>query len=316
MVSKIKKIVVEEVYDGKRLDVYLSLIITDYSRSYLQKLIKNGLVKVNNLEIRVSKSSVSSNDLIIINWPKEKNSMELKAEEFKFTILYEDEELMVIDKPAGVVVHPAVGNREGTIVNALMGRDGNFAEKLAEENDDILAAQRPGIVHRLDKDTSGCLIIAKNVLSKKRLSEAFSNRTVKKTYFVVTYGSPKKNKDSLITLIGRHKVNRKKMAVVEKNGKEAITDYEIIKKGFIDNLKISLMKVNIQTGRTHQIRVHLAYLKSPVLGDTTYGGNQRINVERQMLHAGIISFPHPVSGKMITVTSQYPEDFQLILNQL
>jgi 23S rRNA pseudouridine1911/1915/1917 synthase len=316
MKEKVKKIIVDEVWSSKRLDLFLSSKISDYSRSYLQKLIKNSLVKVNDVIVKSPKTAVFENDYIEIDWPEEEVASELKSEKFNFDVLYEDEDLLVIDKPAGVVVHPAVGNREGTVVNALIGRDKEFAENLIEENDDILAAQRPGIVHRLDKDTSGCLIIAKNVISKNKLSAAFADRKIDKTYFTITYGCPKKNRDSITTLIGRSSVNRKKMAVVEKKGKEAITAYETEKKGQIGGFKVSLLKVNIHTGRTHQIRVHLAYLKSPVLGDETYGGNQKFRVKRQMLHAGIISFPHPRSGKTITVTSPYPEDFQKILNQL
>jgi 23S rRNA pseudouridine1911/1915/1917 synthase len=316
MLEEYKKFVVGAVENNKRLDVFLSLRITDYSRSYIQKLIKNGLVKINNRLEKTPKTSVFDGDVIDIDWPEEKHSAELKAEEFDFDILYEDEDVLVIDKPAGVVVHPAAGNWEGTVVNALVGRYQNFAKSLSDEADDILAAQRPGIVHRLDKDTSGCLIVAKNVLSKNKLSAAFANRKIVKTYFAVTYGCPKKNRDTIKTLIGRHSVNRQKMAVVLKNGKEAITDYVVEKKGAVNGHKVCLLKVNIHTGRTHQIRVHLAHLKSPVLGDDIYGGHQKVKAHRQMLHAGIISFPHPKTGETITVTSSFPEDFQQILNQL
>ncbi|MCF7792071.1 MAG: RluA family pseudouridine synthase [Victivallales bacterium] len=311
------KIMVPESCELKRLDAFLSSEFKEYSRTYIQKLIKNGFVAVNSKFIRIPKTSVSGGDCITVSWPNEVNKIELTAEEFKFDILFEDNNLLVIDKPPGVVVHPAAGNREGTVVNALLGRDEAFAEKLAVDSSDVTAALRPGIVHRLDKDTSGCLVIAKNIICKNRMSALFSERKVKKTYYALTYGVPEKDKGMIENLIGRHPVNRKKMAVVErKNGKKAVTVYEVIKKGCIDNIPTALLKVNILTGRTHQIRVHLASLKSPVLGDSTYGGNQKISVSRQMLHAGELTFSHPFTGKTLNIVSSFPEDFQKILTRL
>ena len=299
-----------------RLDLFLSMKISDYSRSYLQKLIKNGSVLLNDTVKKTPKTMVSSGDKISIDWPVEDNFEIPKGEDFSYTVLFEDEDLIVIDKPSGVVVHPAAGNRNGTIVNALIGRDDSFAENLADESNDILSRQRPGIVHRLDKDTSGCLVIAKNVLSKQRLSESFASREMKKTYSALTYGIPEKYTGEIKTLIGRHPVNRKKMAVVKENGKEAITLYKVDKTGKVGGISVSLLNVNILTGRTHQIRVHLAYIKSPVLGDKVYGGHQKINPPRQMLHARKIAFSHPMTGKIVSITCPYPEDFQSYLNLL
>ncbi len=298
-----------------RLDIFLSSNIHDYSRSYFQKLIKNGCISLNGNICKVPKVTVSINDEVTVNWPEEKNFEIPKGEEFSFKILFEDADLIVIDKPPGVVVHPAAGNWEGTVVNALLGRDERFIEKFANDLDSS-NMQRPGIVHRLDKDTSGCLVIAKNSLSRHRLSESFATRKVKKTYFALTYGKPKLDSGEICNLIGRHPVNRKKMAVVLKNGKEAVTRYEVLKTGEIEGEPVSLLKVNILTGRTHQIRVHMAYIKLPILGDSVYGGRQKLNVSRQMLHAGNISFPHPGSGENILISSPYPKDFQHFLNLL
>ena len=299
-----------------RLDLFMSIKLPDYSRSYFQKLIKNGNVTLKGTVNKTPKTTVSSGDKISIDWPIEENFEIPKGEEFLYEILFEDDDVIVIDKPSGVVVHPAAGNWEGTVVNALIGRDNTFIDKLAEESDDVLSRQRPGIVHRLDKDTSGCLVVAKNVLSKQRLSESFASRNVKKTYSALTYGVPDKYTGEIKTLIGRHHVHRKKMAVVEKNGKEAVTLYKVKTTGQIDGIPVSLLDVNLLTGRTHQIRVHLAYIKSPVLGDKIYGGRQKLNVPRQMLHARKIAFPHPMTGKIISVISPYPEDFQFYLSSL
>ena len=261
------------------------------------------------------KHPVLQNDVVVIAFPAVRNETEIKAENFDYKILFEDCDILVIDKPAGVVVHPASGNYEGTVVNALIGRDSSFKDKFSDE-DDLLAAQRPGIVHRLDKDTSGCLIIAKNAVVKSKLSTMFAERKVTKTYYALTYGVPAEESGKLETLIGRHPVNRKKMSVVEKNGKMAITLYKVLKAGEVNGVKVALLKVNILTGRTHQIRVHMASIKSPILGDQVYGGNQKIDIPRQMLHAGEISFLHPITGETLKIISQYPEDFQQILQQL
>ena len=315
MINKPKKITVTTPLQNQRLDLHLAQVLPDFSRSYLQKLIKKGFISVDGITVTVPKATVSNNTEIQIDWPEEKQLTIPEGESFKFSILYEDKDVLVIDKPAGVVVHPAAGNWEGTVVNALIGKDKDFADNFSDDLDEQ-TAQRPGIVHRLDKDTSGCLIIVKNSYSKQHLSESFASRKVKKIYTALVKGYPQKYTERIETLIGRHPISRKKMAVVERNGKEAITIYETIKKGCIDNINISLLKIKILTGRTHQIRVHLAYRKLPVLGDEVYGGSQKLNVPRQMLHAKEITFPHPVSKKDIFVTSPYPADFQEYLTQL
>lgn len=191
----------------------------------------------------------------------------------------------------------------------MLGRDVNFAKKLSDN-------QRPGIVHRLDKDTSGCLVIAKNLSTKEKLSRYFSDRKVDKTYVVLVYGFPEHEKEEIVTLIGRHPVNRKKMAVLKTGGRKAVTCYKLMKKGRIEGYPASMLCINLKTGRTHQIRVHLAYRHIPVLGDKIYGGRQKIKVSRQMLHAWKIKFQHPVTGKPISFESPFPHDFSLILNKI
>ena len=314
-INKPVELTIEENGSGVRLDVFLSTKFPERSRTYIQKLIKNGGVSLDEKVNKTSKTTVTPGIKITIDWPVEKNYELPKGEDFSFAILYEDDDLIVIDKPSGIVVHPAAGNWTGTVVNALIGRDKDFADSFPDE-DGPETQQRPGIVHRLDKDTSGCLVIAKNALSKQRLSESFASRNVKKTYSALSYGVPSKHSGELITLIGRHPVNRKKMAVVKKNGKEAITIFNVKKTGTIEGVPVTLLDVNILTGRTHQIRVHLAHMKLPVLGDKVYGRNQKLTVPRQMLHASKIVFPHPTTGKQISVNSPYPEDFLHYLNQL
>ncbi|MCP4179873.1 MAG: RluA family pseudouridine synthase [bacterium] len=297
-----------------RLDLFFSSLNLSYSRSYIQKLIKNGNIAVNGKVIKIPKFTVSTNDKVEVKWPKQENFELPKAEDFNFDILYEDDDFLVINKPPGVVVHPAAGNWSGTVVNALIGRDENFTEQfIREEGNEV--AQRPGIVHRLDKDTSGCLVVAKNPISKFKLSESFSERKVKKEYSAIAYGHPNKTHFELETLIGRHPINRQKMSIVTRNGKNAITICDLIKKGFVSDIPVSLLNVKILTGRTHQIRVHLAYKKLPIIGDTVYGGRSKLVTMRQLLHARKMEFPHPTTGENFVIECPYPKDFKDFLEQ-
>jgi len=314
IIEKPTELIISENDTNTRLDVILPRLVPLYSRSFFQKLIKSGKIRLNGEVNKKVKTNILQDHIINIEWPVEKN-FEIKSEEFIYDILYEDNDLIVIDKPPGVVVHPAAGNWEGTIVNALLGKDSSFLDNFTEDEED-LNLNRPGIVHRLDKDTSGCLIVAKNSLSRQKLSESFADRKVIKTYFALSCGNPLRNNYEIKTLIGRHKINRQKMSVVTKNGKEAVTICKVIERGDIGKDKIALMKINILTGRTHQIRVHLSHIKLPVLGDSVYGGNQNIPCPRQMLHAGEITFPHPITNKPISVISPYPKDFQDFLDSI
>ena len=304
--SKLLEFTIDADCAGTRLDRCLSRLIPGSSRSYLQKLIKDGMVKHGSEAITLPRFPVKSGMVLQIEMP-ETPEVTLSAGEFDYDILYEDSDMLVIHKPAGVVVHPAAGNPDGTVVNALLGRYPDIQERFACENN------RPGIVHRLDKDTSGCLAIAKTPDAQFKLGNAFAGRETGKTYLAICRGIPERKSGELTTLIGRHPVNRQKMAIVERNGKNAVSEYEVIDEGRINNVKTALVKVRIYTGRTHQIRVHLASLGCPVLGDELYGGAKACpGIPRQMLHAWKLKVPHPKNGEMVKVQAPIPEDMEKI----
>ena len=301
----IRKFHLTKASENVRLDQFLAEQLPEHSRSYLQKLIKNGKVALDGNAVTVNKTALPAKGVVIVELPEIRNSDTVAAEEFAFELLYEDDVMAIINKPAGVVVHPAPGNPDGTVVNALLSRYPEL--RSAELPDD----SRPGIVHRLDKDTSGCLAVARTPEAQAKLCEAFAERETGKIYLALTAGVPQPQKGRIENLIGRHPVNRQKMAIVERNGKIAISEYEVIAEGRINNIKTALVKVRIYTGRTHQIRVHLAALGCPVLGDELYGGARVCNaVPRQMLHAWKLKVPHPVSGETIKVQAPIPEDIE------
>lgn len=308
MNRKILNFHIDAAEAGTRLDRCLSRLIPGSSRTYLQKLIAEGLVSADGAALTVPRYPVRAGMTVRVELP-EPESAEPAAEPFDFPILYEDEAMLVIDKPAGVVVHPAAGNPTGTVVNALLGRYPHLAESVAGN------PERPGIVHRLDKDTSGCLVIAKTPEAQYRIASSFAGRETGKTYLAVVRGVPRQADGEISGLIGRHPVNRQKMAVVERNGKLAITRYHLERSGIVNGIPVSLLKVNILTGRTHQIRVHLASIGVPVLGDATYGGTRPEIPEagRQMLHAWKLKLPHPLTRKEMEFTAPLPEDFRILL---
>ena len=290
---------------GTRLDRCLSRLIPDSSRAYLQKLIKSGAVLCDGAVCTVPRQPVADGMLIEVDMPEaETSDMPPSAEPFGFEILYEDDWMLVIDKPAGVVVHPAEGNRTGTVVNALMGRYRGWDELFAG------IGARPGIVHRLDKDTSGCLVIAKTPDAQFKLGTAFAERRTSKTYLALVRGEPPRPQGELAGMIGRHPVNRQKMAILERGGKAALTRYRVLCSGELAGRRVSLLEVKILTGRTHQIRVHMASIGTPVLGDALYGGARGVEfpVPRQMLHAWRLSLPHPADGRMLEFASSIPAD--------
>jgi len=307
--ENLRQLKVEAERQGYRLDKYLAVALPEFSRSALQKMIKDGCVKINGKVCNLPRFEVEAEaDIEVMVPPPEKSH--LTGENIPLDILFEDECLLVINKPAGMVVHPAVGNWSGTVVNALIGRNEDFGCELED------GEMRPGIVHRLDKDTSGCLVIAKTQAAQMALTAAFAERKVKKTYAAIVCGIPRLYTEKIVTMIGRHNVNRKKMSVVDRNGKEAITEFDLLQHGLIDGHPASVLAVRIATGRTHQIRVHLAYKKIPVLGDELYGGHQKIHAERQMLHAWKIKFPHPVTGREMRFKAPWPEDFMELASRL
>ena len=303
--------ITENQFNSMRLDLALVELVTDYSRSWIQKAIKSGRVTLNG---RVEKSpkfklTAGIRDIKIVLGD---NNVEIKrgmqGEDIPLDVIFEDEHLIVINKPVGMVVHPAVGHYTGTLVNALLGRKGLFSPDIS------LSEGRPGIVHRLDKDTSGCMVVAKNAVCQARLMKLFAERRVKKAYAAIVCNWPRLMREELKTLIGRHPVNRQKMAVVCRNGKEAITDYELLQTGTIDEVPFSLLKVKIKTGRTHQIRVHLSHKKLPIAGDEIYGGKQKVAFPRQMLHAWRLEFLHPITGRKMRFRANFPDDLQHVLD--
>lgn len=284
----------------------------EYSRVQVQKLIDAGKLTLNGKVCTAKRTMVAEGDEISFEPPSNSPMEHVEAEEIPLDVLYEDDALLVINKPAGMVVHPAAGNYSGTVVNALLGRDRDLVSEFDEEDDPM----RPGIVHRLDKDTSGCLVIAKNGVAMHKLSKMFADREVSKTYAAIVAPCPKVIAAEIRTQIGRHPVNRKKMAVVRSGGKDAYTRFTTLKRGKIGNVTAALLQVRIMTGRTHQIRVHMSYFGSPVIGDGTYGGNGRIPAPRQMLHAWKITFPHPFTKEELSFEAPFPADFQEYVDKI
>ncbi|AZR73013.1 RNA pseudouridine synthase [Anoxybacter fermentans] len=288
--------------ENMRLDKYLAEVNDDFSRSYIKQLIDEGRVKVNG---RVEKASykVKAGDEIVFEVP-EATELEVKPEAIPLDIIYEDDDIVVINKPWDMVVHPAPGNESGTLVNALLYHCKNLSG--------INGIIRPGIVHRLDKDTSGVLVVAKTDMAHRILVEQFKRREIEKIYLALVKGFLPYDKGKIDAPIGRDPKDRKKMAVVKENSKPALTRFEV-KQRFRD---YTLVKVNLETGRTHQIRVHFRYIGYPVVGDDKYGYKESLPVKRQMLHAYQLTITHPRTGEKKTFTAPIPEDMEKILVEL
>lgn len=296
-------LIVEIDDDGLRLDQFLAENLTTQSRSYLQKLIRHGNVLVNEKPKKPS-YDVKTGDKIIVTLPKPV-PLDVLPEPIPLDILYEDTHLLVINKPAGLVVHPAAGHFSGTLVNALVHHCGKNLSGIG-------GVLRPGIVHRLDRDTSGCMVVAKDDLTHNDLMRQFQERKVHKEYIALVSGWVKELRGRLSTTIGRHPVHRKRMAVV--SGKEAITAYEVIERFE----RATLLNIRLGTGRTHQIRVHMAHIGHPVLGDEEYGKKKSrlegVVIPRQMLHAYKLGFIH--KDEWMEFTTPIPEDIQDLLTNL
>ncbi len=309
--GKLLKFQIEPEMAGIRLDAAAAALVPEYSRTSLQKLIKSGMLCIDGTPVTAPRSAVSAGMVLTLRIPEIAASAVPEAEDFAFPVLYEDEHMLVIDKPAGVVVHPAPGNNTGTVVNALLGRYPELSGSLDE------FANRPGIVHRLDKDTSGCLVIAKTPPAQYKLSSAFAAREVHKTYLALLRGDMRQNTCRIENLIGRHPVNRQKMAVVSRNGKNAVSVFRKIASDVYGKILYSLAEVDILTGRTHQIRVHASHLGHPVLGDDTYGGVVHdFPASRQLLHAWRTVLPHPVTGEELAVTAPVPPDMASLIKNM
>ena len=297
-----EKIIIEKEKAGKRIDIFISEQ-KQISRETAKRWIEQENVTINNKKVKPSYKT-QENDIINIE-PEEIKDIELKAQNIPLEVLYQDNDILVVNKPKGMVVHPANGNPDGTLVNAVMALCKDTLSGIGGE-------LRPGIVHRLDKNTSGVIIIAKNDKAHINLSEQIKAHKVKKTYVALVRGIVKENEATINMPIGRSNRDRKKMAVV-REGKEAITHFKVIQR--YD--KYSLLKVNIETGRTHQIRVHLAQIGYPIIGDDTYSnGKNEWGIQGQCLHAKSLEFTHPTTGKKMYVEAEMPEYFNEILEKL
>lgn len=289
--------------DNERLDAYLSMEIDEISRTYIQRLIKDSRVNVNGI-IKKSSYLVKEGDWIKVDLPEPKK-LELIPENIPLDIVYEDSDVVIVNKPQDMVVHPAPGNYTGTLVNALLYQ----VDSLSSINGVI----RPGIVHRLDKDTSGLLIVAKNDFSHRELSSQLKDRKVHREYIALVNGVLKNDSGRIVEPIGRDPKNRKKMTVISTNSKEAITNYWVLNRF----PKYTLIKVKLETGRTHQIRVHLSHIKHSVVGDPLYSsGKNEFNLDKQLLHARKLGFIHPRSKEYMEFECPIPEQFKEIIDNL
>lgn len=288
---------------GDRLDRYLSNNIEDYSRSFLQKLIKDGNVLVNNM-IQKPRYILSEGDIIIVEIPKEER-LKLIPQKIDLDIVYEDDDIAVIDKPLDLVVHPGDKNLDGTLANALL----YHFDQLSDIGDDL----RPGIVHRLDKNTSGLLVIAKNNFSHEFLVNKFKSRDVNRIYISIVRGVLEQESGTINEPIGRDKKNRTKMVVNYKNGKEAITHYRVLERFN----KFTLVEARLETGRTHQIRAHFNYINHPILGDEVYfKGKMPFNIKHQLLHCIKIGFVHPKTEKYMDFETEIPPRFKNTIEKI
>ena len=303
----IKKIQVRVINEKIRLDAYISKEIEDLSRSMIQKLLEEDKINVNG-KIEKPSYKVQEGDIIEVSI-EEPKEVKIEAQDIPLDIIYEDNDILVVNKQKGLVVHPANGNPDGTLVNAIMAHCKDSLSGIGGE-------LRPGIVHRLDKDTSGLLIIAKNDKAHIQVSEQIKNREVKKTYIALVRGTIAEDEATINMPIGRSTKDRKKMAVT-KNGKEAVTHFKVLNRYTTNKGSYTLLEIKIDTGRTHQIRVHMAEIGHPVIGDSVYSnGKNEFGVEGQCLHAKRLEFVHPITGKEMKLEAPLPKYFQNIIVQL
>ncbi|MDC0473217.1 RluA family pseudouridine synthase [Pelagibacteraceae bacterium] len=316
------KLLVDENDEGMRLDLALSEKIPGLTRSNIKKIIQSKGVSINNDVISSPAKKVKLNDSIFINVINN-SEIKIKPYNIKLEIIFEDKDLLIVNKPVGMVVHPGAGNYEKTLVNALIYK---YKDKLSDVNGNL----RPGIVHRIDKDTSGLLVVAKNNLSHSNLGKQFSEHTIKRKYLALAWGVIRPLNGRIETLISRSKKNRQLMTVSDVNGKKAVTNYNTLKVFNIKDIpKISLIECELETGRTHQIRVHMKYKGTSLLGDKQYG-KKNIKFKKidnnfeskleilsgQALHAKSLGFIHPTKKKFIKFESQLPKNFKKLLELL
>jgi 23S rRNA pseudouridine1911/1915/1917 synthase len=322
MSDNLTKFLINEEDSENRLDVILTKLIPDLTRSNLKKIIQLKQVKINNCIEKSPSKKLKTSDVLEINLiPSEQ--IKILPTKIKLNIVYEDKDILIVNKPAGMVVHPGAGNYKETLVNALIYK---YKNKLSDVN----GIERPGIVHRIDKETSGLLVVAKNNKAHSNLGKQFSDHSIKRTYQALTWGVLRPLNGRIETLIGRSRKNRQLMSVTEITGKKSITNYKTLKVFNIKDIpKISFIECRLETGRTHQIRVHMAYKGNSLLGDQQYGKKKlkfkKINkdfesklkiLNRQALHAKDLGFIHPSSKKKIEFKSKIPKDFEKILSLL
>jgi 23S rRNA pseudouridine1911/1915/1917 synthase len=308
---------VSQEQSGQRLDLFLAKVLPDFSRSHLKGVIKDGLVLVNGTPVKPS-CETRAGDLVAVKIFGPDPDEALKPEPMSLDILFEDEDLLIVNKPPGLVVHPGAGHREGTLVHGLLAH----SPRLAFQGSPL----RPGIVHRLDKDTSGAMVIAKSERAYLDLVRQFKDRRIRKKYLALVYGGPAESEGEISSLLGRHPTERKKIAVLQKGGREAVSRWRVEK----DWGEAALLLVQIETGRTHQIRVQLSHIGHPVIGDQTYGGGAGrarkiksapvreliLGARRQLLHAVLLEFTHPFTGQALSATAPLPKDFRDIIEGL
>ncbi len=299
---KAHQVIVPKECARLRLDVFLARALPQFSRARLQRMIENEFVRLNGKATR-AREIVRVNDVVDVSEPPPEN-IHNAPEAIPLSILHEDVDLIVIDKPAGLVVHPGAGHRGGTLVNALLHHSPNLSG--------IGGKERPGIVHRLDKETSGCLVVAKNDEAHHALSKQFANRTVDKIYLALVAGKLRRKSGVIEAAIGRHTKDRQRMSVQSTRGRAAKTEYRVVRA----NERASLIECRLHSGRTHQIRVHLHHLGHPVLGDKVYGARFAKDFPRQMLHAWKLAFTHPRTNARMSFEAPLPEDFSAAMRTL
>ncbi|MPW26023.1 RluA family pseudouridine synthase [Alkalibaculum sp. M08DMB] len=300
---EIYNFIIKEQDLKKRLDQFLSEVIPDLSRTYIKKLIEDDNVTVNLDKSKVS-YKLQEGDEVQIGVPTPEK-INVEPQDINLDIVYEDEHLVVVNKVQGMVVHPAPGNYSDTLVNALLFH--------IKDLSDINGVYRPGIVHRIDKDTSGLLVVAKSDLAHKSLSIQLKDHTINRKYIALVEGTIVEENGTIDAPIGRHQNNRKKMTVTDKNSKNAITHFKVIRR-FNKN---TLIEAKLKTGRTHQIRVHMSFIGHPVVGDNTYGLiKQKLYSKGQLLHAYLLGFDHPSTGEYMEFSSEVPKYFQAVLDEL
>ena len=300
----IHEIDVLESQAGIRVDKFLSDELPELSRSYIQKLIKEEMIIVNGKAVKAN-YKLDTGDLVIVEQPELKEP-DILAEDIPLEILYEDPDLLIVNKPKGMVVHPSAGHYSGTLVNALM-------YYCRDDLSGINGVMRPGIVHRIDMDTTGSLLVCKNDFTHQHIAEQLKQHSIKRIYHAIVHGVIKEEEGTIDAPIGRHPVERKRMSINHKNGKAAITHYKVIQR--FQNY--TYIQCQLETGRTHQIRVHMASIRHPLLGDTVYGPAKcPFKLQGQTLHAKTIGIVHPRTGEYIEVDAPLPEYFTSLLKKL